>query len=245
MTTPDEFLRRSYDDWHGGHEPDLDANAPWYRMVKAFLRPEKDMAGRRILEIGCGLGSFAIWIANHTSRPASVVAADFSAAAIAKAVRLAASQESRGIEWTVADIQNLKRFGSEFDTVISCETVEHVPDPARAIRELARVLRPGGRLYLTTPNYLSTMGLYRGYCWWCGKAFDEGGQPLCNWTLSPKSRSWVTRAGLSVVTTEGVGHYIPVPGRQPVRLASLDRFRLFGRWLAHHTLVVAQKPGRR
>jgi SAM-dependent methyltransferase len=45
-------------------------------------------------------------------------------------------------------------FGeNEFDTVVSTELLEHVPDPLRAMREMNRVLKPGGHLVLTTPMY--------------------------------------------------------------------------------------------
>lgn len=42
---------------------------------------------------------------------------------------------------------------NEFDTVVSTEVLEHVPDPQRAVREMYRVLKPGGHLILSTPQY--------------------------------------------------------------------------------------------
>ena len=47
--------------------------------------------------------------------------------------------------------------------VISCETIEHLIDPQQAVREMARVCKKEGLLYLTTPNYLNLMGAYHVY----------------------------------------------------------------------------------
>lgn len=146
------------------------------------------------------------------------------------------------VRWEVADIQKIEQFGPEFDTVISCETIEHVPDPPRAVRELARVLKPGGRLYLTTPNYLGTMGLYRGYCRVRGKPCDEGGQPICQLTLLPRTRAWVRAAGLRVAEADSTGQYLPFPGRPPIRLNWLEHPHALMRWFGLHSLVVGEKP---
>jgi 2-polyprenyl-3-methyl-5-hydroxy-6-metoxy-1,4-benzoquinol methylase len=233
--------RAAYDDWHARQQTDPDATAPWYRLVRQVVRPEVDLAGQRVLDVGCGLGSLTGWLLAHPSRPASVVAADFSPVAVAK-TRERFADRPTPCEWAVADIQTLDQFGTEFDTVFSCETIEHVPDPPLAVRQLARVLKPGGRLYLTTPNYLGTMGLYRLYCRLRGKPFDEGGQPICQLTLVTRTRRWVRRAGLRLLRTDGVGHYLPFPGRPPLRMGVFDRWRFLTRWFAHHTLFVAEKP---
>src|SRR2546430_1978790 len=58
------------------------------------------------------------------------------------------------IQARLEDIQALSLADESFDVVVSCETLEHVPNPQRAIKELARVLRPDGRMFLTTPNYM-------------------------------------------------------------------------------------------
>jgi len=49
---------------------------------------------------------------------------------------------------------------ASFDLVVSMDVIEHVPDPSPWVRDIARVMRPGGKLFLTTPNYgFSTLGL--------------------------------------------------------------------------------------
>lgn len=57
----------------------------------------------------------------------------------------------RGARAVAADAARLP-FGRIFDTVVSFETIEHLPDAARFVTECARVLRPGGQLILSTPN---------------------------------------------------------------------------------------------
>jgi SAM-dependent methyltransferase len=137
-----------------------------------------------------------------------------------------------------ADAQAIALASDSMDTVICCETIEHVPDPRAAVRELARVLRPGGRLFLTTPNYLGLIGGYRGYLRLTGRRFTEEGQPINHFLLAPLVRRWVRSAGLRLVRSATTGHYLPFPGRPPILLIErsrvLDPFGL-------HALTVAEK----
>jgi 2-polyprenyl-3-methyl-5-hydroxy-6-metoxy-1,4-benzoquinol methylase len=243
-SVPGAAALAAYDAWHARLDVDVDTDTPWHRMVKGRLRPDQDLAGRRILEVACGRGGFAVWLARHPSAPREVIGSDFSPTALTKAAEFAATQGLTGVRWQVADIQLLCPFADgEFDTVISTETIEHVPDPPRAVRQLARVLRPGGRLFLTTPNYLNSMGLYRVYCRLRGKKYDEGGQPICHFTTIPKTRRWVRQAGLRVVETISCGHYLPFPGRPPISLRFLERPWFLLKWFGVQSLIVAEKPG--
>lgn len=232
----------AYEVWHRQFEIDSEADTPWHRLVKKHLEPARDLDGKRVLEIGCGRGGFACWLASQSTRPAEIVAIDFAASAIQKGQTFARQQGLAGLTWQVGDIQSIAHDDASFDTVISCETVEHVPEPVRAIRELARVLKPGGRLLLTTPNYLGTMGLYRCYLRLTGRRYTEEGQPVNNFMLLPLTRAWISRAGLDVKAVDAVGHYLPFPGRPPIAMPALERPRYVMRWLALHSLTVAEKP---
>jgi 2-polyprenyl-3-methyl-5-hydroxy-6-metoxy-1,4-benzoquinol methylase len=233
--------RAAYESWHPQVQSDAaEADRPWHRLVFKHLQPE-DLTGRRVLEIGCGRGELACRISSVENGPRQFVAADFSQSALrlgrSRADRTAIPQPS----WLVASIQDVAVSGSVFDTVISCETVEHLADPQRALREIQRVLRPGGRLLLTTPNYLGPLGLYRGYLRVRGRRYTEGGQPICRLTSLPRTLLWVWRAGLRVIEVDAVGHYLPWPGQPPRELAGLDDLRPL-RWFALHSLVVAERP---
>jgi len=229
--------RCAYDAWHAGFDVDAGAEAPWHRMVLAHLRP---LDGARMLEIGCGRGGFAAKLA-ETTAAARVCGVDFSRTAVAMAARHGRAGGHPQLAFAVGDILTIPYRDGAFDAVVSCETVEHVADPARAVRELARVLRPGGMLYLTTPNYLGIMGLYRGYRRLTGRPYTEVGQPINRLTLLPRTVHWIRAAGLTVRAVDGHGHYLPAPGRPPVELALPTAAQRLLRAFALHSLVVAEK----
>ncbi|HEY1754072.1 MAG TPA: class I SAM-dependent methyltransferase [Bryobacteraceae bacterium] len=232
--------RRLYDDWHSRYAVDIDADAPWHCLVKANLS-ETDLASKTILEIGCGRGGFSCWLARQVFKPRRIVATDFSPAAIEKGKNAAQGLNLGGIEWRVGDIQAIAHPDASFDTVVSCETIEHVPDPRRALAELVRVLKPGGRLFLTSPNYFGLMGLYRIYCGLRGRTFTEEGQPINQFLLLPRTRHWVRSAGLRISSSTSLGFYLPRPGRPMLPMPYLERWAGLRYWFGLHSLIVAEK----
>jgi SAM-dependent methyltransferase len=232
--------RHAYESWHQRLEREGEIETPWYRLVRARLTPDA-LRGRRVLEIGCGQGGFALWLRDQIGPDGWLVAADFAMSAVSRGAARAARVDGRPIHWIVADIQAIPHRSSSFDLVISSETIEHVARPADALRELAGVLRPGGQLILTFPNYLGPLGVYRGYLRLRGRRFTEVGQPVNRFLLSPAVKRWVRRAGLRLQTIDGVGHYLPFPGRRPIRIQSLDRWKRCSRWTGHHAMIVAEK----
>jgi ubiquinone/menaquinone biosynthesis C-methylase UbiE len=171
---------------------------------------------------------------------ANILGADFSSSAILKARQLAASLQLQ-LRWEIMDVQSIAHPDNSFDVVISCETIEHLPDPKRAIRELARILRPGGKLFLTTPNYLNLIGLYRGYMRMKGTPYTETGQPINRFVMLPQTLRWIRSAGLGVLTFDSRNLYLPLPGRPWTLAKWLEHPRFLVRWLGFHSLVVAVK----
>jgi 2-polyprenyl-3-methyl-5-hydroxy-6-metoxy-1,4-benzoquinol methylase len=204
-----------YDEWHAKLD-DEGGIGQWHTLARELLEAGRLVAGRAVLEIGCGRGGFAEWLA---SAGAQLTAADVSTVAVETG---RARSRQAAITWRVEDIQELSFPDCSFDVVVSCETVEHLPDPMRAVRELARVLRPGGALVLTCPNYLGPLGLYRGYLRLRGRKFQEAGQPINQFTVVPRTARWLQMAGLRMERFTALGHYLPFPGRPPIRLHRLD-----------------------
>lgn len=228
-----------YDEWHAALTVDEKSDTPWHRMVKSRLASKGALAGKRVLEIGCGRGGFALWLATRNPRPKELVAADFSPTAV-RMGQAAAEKFGCSINWQVSDLTKLPFATCSFDTVISCETIEHLSQIRVGVRELARVLKPGGSLMLTTPNYLNGMGLYRAYMRLSGRRFTEEGQPINRFMLLPVTRNLISRSGLKIESVQSVGHYLPFPGRPPIRIHALDG--MLTKWFGHHSFVIARKP---
>jgi ubiquinone/menaquinone biosynthesis C-methylase UbiE len=231
----------AYDVWHEQFGVDTSASDPWSRLVRDHLDERRDLKGKKVLEIGCGRGGFSCFLAKRPDAPLRLCAADISHTAIRKGHEFAQASELRSIDWLQTDIEKIPFPSETFDTVFSCETIEHVPSPKVAICELARVLKPGGRLFVSAPNYMGTLGLYRGYMFMTGRRFTELGQPINNFLLLPLVTQWVRAAGLRIERVDAVGHYLPFPGRPAIRLEVLDNPRPIMKWFGNHSLIVAVK----
>jgi ubiquinone/menaquinone biosynthesis C-methylase UbiE len=139
----DETRLRRRASAYTGEATAVDARVPAVGAVLAA-------APRRVLEVGCGWGELAEWLARETD--AQVVAIDLSP-------RMVELARERGVDARVADVQELPFADGEFDVAVAAWMLYHVPDLARAIAELARVLRPGGRLVAVTNSRFHLMEL--------------------------------------------------------------------------------------
>ena len=97
--------------------------------------------GLRVLEIGCGIGTDG---AQFAQAGADYTGVDLTEAAIELARKRFELSGLRG-SFQVADAENLEFPDATFDLVYSHGVLHHTPDTARAIREIHRVLKPGGR----------------------------------------------------------------------------------------------------
>ncbi len=105
MGLPAMNTRADYETWHEQFEVDKTADAPWHRLVKTHLSQARDLAGKRVLEIGCGCGGFTAWLASACSPPPRMIAVDFAANAIRSGRQFAAQQRLDSITWEVGDIK--------------------------------------------------------------------------------------------------------------------------------------------
>ena len=108
-----------------------------------FLGNE-NLRGKALLDAGCGSGWFTRKAIERGAIVTSVDIAD-------KLVEITKCKNP-AVNAIVASVLNLPFSACSFDYVISSDVIEHTPVPERAVSEMARVLKPGGKLALTCPN---------------------------------------------------------------------------------------------
>jgi SAM-dependent methyltransferase len=115
-------------------------NATWQRHVAAYVLIEPFLGPGRVLDLGCGVGhSF------HRLAPRETVGVDIDAGTL----------EGQERETLRADMRALPIAERSFASVVSVQSIEHVPDPERVVAEAARVLEPEGVAVFVTPNRLT------------------------------------------------------------------------------------------
>ncbi len=112
------------------------------RQTERRLDAVDPRPGQRALDVGCGNGAAAIHVARTFGL--SVVGVDVDPAQIRAASESGADVPE--VRFQVADATSLPFGDGEFDLVYTSKTTHHIPDWPRALAEMARVLRPGGRL---------------------------------------------------------------------------------------------------
>jgi len=239
-------LRTKYDVWHqrtfdAGPSHD-DASSPWYQLVREYL---DRVAGLKVLEVACGRGGFVRQLAHAK---ANITGCDFSFAAVRIArEKLSALKRNSSAALVQGDAASLPFAENSFDLVISCETIEHVPDVRASVREMHRVTKVGGLLFLTTPNYLNLMGLYELYAKLRHPSrVDDQPFDRRQWVL--QIHKWVRQAGWTILRTDGTVHQFPIlPGRNPLRWTAIESSRTLRKLISPFALtyfIKAQKAAR-
>lgn len=131
------------------------------RYVRSFV-DKADLDRTDVLDIGCGFGWFVLLALEIGAR--TVVGVEPSEQDLATARRHLTDERAR---FEVAGADALPFADGSFDTVAMWEVLEHIPKRTEpvAFREIARVLRPGGRLYLSTPH-ASVLARVSDPAWW-------------------------------------------------------------------------------
>jgi ubiquinone/menaquinone biosynthesis C-methylase UbiE len=117
------------------------------RFLLPHLAPGKDL-----IDCGCGPGSITLGLAEAVS-PGEVVGIDIEPRQLEVASAAAAKRGIRNARFERASIYEIPAPDASFDVAVAHFVIEHVSDPPRALREMRRVLRPGGVAAIKDPYY--------------------------------------------------------------------------------------------
>jgi len=115
-------------------------NPTFQRHVAAYAKCAELLSAGRVLDLGAGVGH-----SHHLLEPRESVAVDLDPGALAGQDR----------ETEVADMRDLPFADASFASVLAVQSLEHVPEGDRVVREAARVLEPDGVAVFVTPNRLT------------------------------------------------------------------------------------------
>jgi ubiquinone/menaquinone biosynthesis C-methylase UbiE len=142
------------------------------------LRP-----GTQVLDIGCGMGADAFDLAARVGPDGLVTGVDFSETLIAEATRRAAARKVPAV-FEVGDAQALRFPDATFDAVRTERMLMHVPNAKQALSEMARVLRPGGRMAVHDFDWESQF---------CDSPYKETTRKIANSFCDGLKNGWIGR----------------------------------------------------
>jgi ubiquinone biosynthesis O-methyltransferase len=158
-----------------------------------------DVSGRKVLDVGCGDGELAVEL---WRRGAAVVGIDASTAMI-DAANGRAKKWSADIRFQVAVAEHLPFLVEQFDIVTAITILCFVGDAAPVFREIARVLRPGGRIVIGELGKWSSWAAGRRIRAWLGSPLWRQGR----FRTATELRRLAEEAGLVVESVRGAIYY--------------------------------------
>jgi ubiquinone biosynthesis O-methyltransferase len=164
-----------------------------------ILELADDVSGRKVLDLGCGDGDLVLALAN---RGAIVTGIDASTAMI-DAAECRAKQHGVDVTLQVATAERLPFPAGQFDLVTAITILCFVDDAAPVFREVARVLRPGGRLVIGELGKWSTWAAWRRVRAWLGSRLWRRGR----FRTANELRELAEQAGLVVRSVRGAIYY--------------------------------------
>jgi SAM-dependent methyltransferase len=186
---------------HGHHESVLRSHR-WRTAENsaAYLLPHLT-SGLDVLDVGCGPGTITVDLARRVA-PGRVVGLDRGADVVAAAQADATAADLPNLSFAVGDVYALDMPDASYDVVHAHQVLQHLTDPVAALREMARVTRPGGLVAVRDSDYAAftwhpaSAGVDRWQELYCAVARSNGAEPDAGRRL----KAWARAAGLREVS---------------------------------------------
>ncbi|MFZ5663044.1 MAG: bifunctional 2-polyprenyl-6-hydroxyphenol methylase/3-demethylubiquinol 3-O-methyltransferase UbiG [Pseudomonadota bacterium] len=171
------------------------------------------LAGARVLDVGCGGGLLSEAMAREG---AQVTAIDL-APELVRIARLHGLESGVKVDYRLQSVEDIAgEMPGAFDAVTCMEMLEHVPDPASVIRACARLLRPGGRLFVSTLNRTpAAFALAIVGAEYVARLLPKGTHRYEDFIRPAELAAWLREAGLQL---EDVSGLLYEPWRHAARL---------------------------
>lgn len=179
-------------------------------QTKMTWRHERDIlprhgmrSGIAMADICCGIGDFAVLVQKEFE-PARIVALDHSRASLAYARKVAADFGVTGIEYTFGDASEMLIEDNQFDFVTCRHSLQIFNQPELLLKELYRICKPGGRVYITNEKNSHCLGEPRGNSiqWTYTEVAKLFSHFEMDVELGPKSRRYLAEAGFDDILVE-------------------------------------------
>jgi SAM-dependent methyltransferase len=204
---------------------------------RVVLELAGEVTGLRVLDVGCGDGDLAFELSQHGARATGI---DTSPEMI-EAARARAHRHGADVAFEVAAAERLPFASEQFDLVVAVTILCFVADAIPVFQEIARVLRPGGRLVIGELGKWSSWAAARRVRAWCGSALWS----KARFRTKGELRRLAEGAGLVVEGFRGAIYYPrwPIAARLMAPYdPALGRISTFG---AAFIALAAVKPPRR
>ncbi|AEO42642.1 MULTISPECIES: bifunctional 2-polyprenyl-6-hydroxyphenol methylase/3-demethylubiquinol 3-O-methyltransferase UbiG [Xanthomonas] len=180
-----------------------------------YVSTRLELAGARVLDVGCGGGL----LSESMARLGAQVTAIDLAPELVKVARLHSLESGVQVDYRVQSVEDLaaEQPGS-FDAVTCMEMLEHVPDPTAIIRACASLLKPGGKLFLSTLNRTpAAFALAVVGAEYIARLLPKGTHHYKDFIKPAELAAWLRNAGLQL---EDVSGMLYEPWRNRARLSS-------------------------